>query len=166
MSRMFKGASAFNQKLCADAWVNSKAKKRLMFEDSPGSILRTECTTTPTPETAETTGDYVSRRPMPERELIVRTPISTSVAKTVITSAITNTMTCRKCGTFQKSGRVSCCAPGGDWFKKCGGARNRNVDHKWFEGVEACKRKFRAKGMKTAAMIIFFFFVSLTNVHV
>merc|ERR1712032_1428143 len=46
---------------------------------------------------------------------------------------------CPKCGTFEKSGRNSCCAPGGAWYNNCGGARNKNVDHKWFEGVAACK---------------------------
>merc|ERR1712203_897227 len=44
-----------------------------------------------------------------------------------------------KCGTFAKSGRVSCCAPGGAWFKKCGEVGNKNVDHRWFEGTEACE---------------------------
>ena len=48
---------------------------------------------------------------------------------------------CAKCGRFGKSGRVSCCATGGAWYKNCGGAANKNVDHRWFEGVEACKRK-------------------------
>merc|ERR1719201_3088543 len=47
-------------------------------------------------------------------------------------------MTCPKCGTFKKSGRVSCCAPGGAWFKNCGGAGNKNVGHRWSEGTEAC----------------------------
>merc|ERR1712032_1777544 len=61
-----------------------------------------------------------------DRELIVRT--------------MAKTMTCLKCGMFKKSGRSSCCAPGGAWFKNCGGARNKNVGHKWFEGVAACKR--------------------------
>merc|ERR1719305_1436371 len=48
-------------------------------------------------------------------------------------------MACPKCGTFKKSGRKSCCAPGGAWFKNCGGIRQTKVDHKWFEGVAACK---------------------------
>ena len=81
------------------------------------------------------TRGYVSRQPLPDRELIVRTPITT------ITSTIGNTMICPKCGTFKKSGRVSCCAPDGAWFKNCGGTGNRNVDHRWIEGVQACKCK-------------------------
>ena len=86
------------------------------------------------------------QRGITERELIVsHTLVTTSVGTPAITSTIANAMRCPKCGTFGKSGRVSCCAPGGDWFKNCGGARNKNVDHKWFEGVAACKRKCKAK---------------------
>merc|ERR1712032_998978 len=38
-----------------------------------------------------------------------------------------------------KSGRASCCAPGGAWYKNCGGSSNRNANHRWFDGVEVCK---------------------------
>ena len=48
---------------------------------------------------------------------------------------------------YRKSGRVSCCAPGGAWFKNCGGLGSKNVDHRWSEGVKACKRKFKANHM-------------------
>ena len=51
------------------------------------------------------------------------------------------TVTCPKCGTFKKSGSFSCCAPGGAWYKNCGGTGNRNVEHRWSEGREACKCK-------------------------
>merc|ERR1719174_2628569 len=40
---------------------------------------------------------------------------------------------------FKKSSRVSCCAPGGDWYKNCGGVGNKHVDHSWSEGAQACK---------------------------
>merc|ERR1719201_1528750 len=46
---------------------------------------------------------------------------------------------CPKCGTFTKSGRVSCCGPGGAWYKTCGVAGNGNAQRSWFEGVKACK---------------------------
>ena len=58
---------------------------------------------------------------------------------------LTSTVACSKCGTFTKSRRVSCCAPGGAWYKNCGGASNRDTDHRWFDGVEACKRKFHER---------------------
>merc|ERR1712032_1487605 len=45
MEGMFYGASAFKCELCGIAWVKSKAKKRGMFMDSPGSISSTVCTT-------------------------------------------------------------------------------------------------------------------------
>merc|ERR1719506_1195424 len=54
---------------------------------------------------------------------------------------IATTTTCPKCGSFGKSGRVSCCAPGGAWYKNCGGDANKHADHRWFEGVEACKAR-------------------------
>jgi len=127
MDYMFSRAIAFKRHLCDAAWVHSKASKTMMFARSRGSISPTVCTST-------------SPRPIRVRELIVRTAMTTSA----ITPKVANAVACPKCGTFKKSGRVSCCAPGGVWFKNCGGAGNRNVDHSWFEGVEACKRKFKA----------------------
>ena len=50
---------------------------------------------------------------------------------------------CSKCGIFKKSGISSCCAPGGAWFKNCGGAGNNNVDHRWSEGKQTCKCEFQ-----------------------
>ena len=144
MDGMFADAKSFKQKLCGAAWVHSKASKTTIFEGSVGSIPGAACTSVPTPATTLVTRQHISRRPIPERELITRTPISTPVSKSFITSTIADTMTCPKCGMFAKSGRMSCCAPGGAWFKNCGGAGNINVDHRWFEGVEACKRKFKA----------------------
>merc|ERR1712032_833458 len=120
----FSFATSFKQKLCGAAWVNSKAEQDRMFQGSPGSISETVC----------------ASASLPDRELIVRTPSPKSVSAPAITPTMAKTMTCPNCGTFKKSGRSSCCAPGGAWFKNCGGARNRNVGHKWFEGVAACKR--------------------------
>ena len=132
MNSMFRNTKSFKQKLCGAAWLSSTARKKDMFEGSPGSISQTVCTSS----------QHVSRQPLPDRELIVRTPIAKSVSTPAITSTIAERITCPKCGTFQKSGRNSCCAPGGAWFKNCGGDQNKNVDHTWFEGVAACKRKF------------------------
>merc|ERR1719331_2156355 len=107
----------------------------------PGSISREVCTLVPTPASMQVTSDYVTRRPLPERELIVRTPITTPLSTSAFASTILSTATCPKCATFGKSGRVSCCAPGGAWYQNCGGAANKNVDHRWFEGTEACKQR-------------------------
>merc|ERR1719174_2063136 len=102
--------TSFTQTLCGAAWVNSKASKSRMFEGSSGSISCTAAKAHLDP--------YVTRRPIPERELIVvSTSIPASVSTPVITSTIANTMACSKCGTFVKSGRPSCCALGGAWYK-------------------------------------------------
>ena len=85
-------------------------------------------------------------KPVSTSEIVreaINTPVSTSAL--VITS--TNTMTCPKCGAFEKSGRLSCCAPGGAWYKNCGGAGSRKADHRWFDGVESCKGKSKANAM-------------------
>ena len=140
MTSMFASAKSFEQQLCRDPWVYSKASKKSMFTGSFGSISSQVCTLT-------TARQYLSRRPIPERELIVRAPITTPFNTGTLGITSSNEMTCPKCGTFEKSGRSSCCAPGGAWYKNCGGAVNRNADHRWFEGVEACKRKSKANTM-------------------
>ena len=145
MDLMFQHATSFKHKLCEVAWVHSRASKRSMFESSSGSISQTVCTSAPTTDTTVATRKYASRRPLPARELIVPTPFGTSTL--VITSTTTYRGACPRCGTFEKSGRVSCCAPGGAWFKNCGAVGNRNVDHRWFEGVDTCKRESQAKNM-------------------
>ena len=130
MDSMFREAASFKQTLCGAAWVNSKASKEAMFTVSRGSISRTVCTAT--------TGRQHPGLPLTERELnLVRAPISTPVRPSTLTIASTNTVTCPKCGEFKRSGRVSCCAPGGSWYKSCGSAGNTNADHRWFEGLEA-----------------------------
>ena len=145
MDNMFRAAKSFNQKLCGANWVHSMASKNDMFTGSSASIPRIVCSAVPSPVTRQS----VKRRPVPDRELIVRSPITTSVSTTAFTSTIANTVTCPKCGTFLKSGRASCCAPDGAWYNNCGGVSNRIVYHMWSEGVEACKRKFKVNVMST-----------------
>ena len=48
---------------------------------------------------------------------------------------------CPKCGTVKKSGKRSCCARGGGWFKNCGDVGDMKFDHTWAEGIQACKSK-------------------------
>merc|ERR1712032_1626172 len=88
MDNMFRDAKSFNQKLCGAAWVHSKARKDRMFEGSSGSISQTVC---------KAARQYVTRRPIPGRELILRTPITTLVSTPTVTSTIANAVTCRKC---------------------------------------------------------------------
>ena len=61
------------------------------------------------------------------------TAVSTTISETVISSK-----RCPKCGTVKKSGKLSCCARNGAWFKKCGDAGDSNFNHTWVEGVQAC----------------------------
>ena len=46
---------------------------------------------------------------------------------------------CPMCATLKKSGKSSCCGPGGAWFKNCGNPGDSKFGHTWFEGIEACK---------------------------
>ena len=153
---MFEYATGFKRQLCGPHWYPVSMPHRV-FHGSSGSIARRQqCSKEEgTRQTTKKIVTYlthfplpdhpqeIARRPITERELIVHTPITTPA----ITSTIRNGMTCPKCGIFEKSGRISCCAPGGAWYRNCGGAGNRNVNHRWMKGVEACKRKFKVNGM-------------------
>ena len=46
---------------------------------------------------------------------------------------------CPKCGTSKKTGKRSCCASSGAWFKNCGDVGDTKFDHTWTEGIRACK---------------------------
>ena len=50
---------------------------------------------------------------------------------------------CPKCGTIKKSGKHSCCARGGAWFKSCGDVGSTKFDHTWVEGIQTCKNRTR-----------------------
>merc|ERR1719182_160020 len=52
--------------------------------------------------------------------------------------------TCPKCGTG-KSGKMSCCAHGGSWFRNCGRSGNVKLRHTWYEGIQACKTPAQSK---------------------
>ena len=67
------------------------------------------------------------------------TPAATPITVTTIGSI------CSKCGIIKKSGKISCCAPGGAWFNHCGSGVN--VEHTWFEGLQACKGNITAYRM-------------------
>ena len=48
---------------------------------------------------------------------------------------------CLECGTFKKSGKISCCGRGGSWFGNCGSVGSIHFDHTWYEGIRACKSR-------------------------
>ena len=135
---------------------------------------------------SDTTRQYVTRRPLTERELkiviaalnkpvstsrIVRAAIKTPVSTSTLAITSTNTMTCPKCGAFEKSGRLSCCAPGGAWYKNCGGAGNRNAFYRWVDGIAACKCKsknvkYRSSCSSSYDCFHFFSFSLFFTLHV
>ena len=65
--------------------------------------------------------------------------ILTEILTTTSLSASKSNNTCSKCGTLKKSGKFTCCARGGAWFKKCGDAGDTKFDHTWSEGIQACR---------------------------
>jgi len=115
MDSMFSDAKAFKQQLCGAAWIQSPYTSDHIFEGSHGSISRTLCSGPP-------------QRWLARWQVAKKNNSETSANKA-----------CSKCGKFAKSGKVSCCAPGGAWYQKCGGAANKKFDYSWIEGVEACK---------------------------
>ena len=50
-------------------------------------------------------------------------------------------VTCAECGVLQEDGKLSCCAPRGSWFDKCGNPGDTQYKHTWFDGTKACESK-------------------------
>ena len=61
---------------------------------------------------------------------------------------------CPKCGA-NKSGRRSCCAPGGAWAGKCGNDNDSKFDHTWTEGIQACKSQQASRQRSGEAHTVF-----------
>ena len=57
------------------------------------------------------------------------------------------------CGVTKKSGKHSCCAPGGSWFQNCGDFGDSKFDHTWFEGIQACKGSVKVS-VKSAFQVV------------
>jgi len=115
---MFYQAESFKQQLCGDSWIDSRATNKFMFASSEGSLADKPCS-------------FVADN---------RRPVSQDMRELIKREEPTNQMDCPKCGRFGKSSRVSCCAPGGTWFKKCGSVINENVQYTWSQGTAACKK--------------------------
>ena len=69
--------------------------------------------------------------------ILSRNPYMSTPAATTTTMTATGSI-CFKCGTVKKSGKLSCCARGGSWFKNCGDSGDSKFEHTWVEGVQAC----------------------------
>ena len=70
---------------------------------------------------------------------VLMRPASTPEVPSTSLLAINSNNGCAKCGKNKKFGKRSCCARGGAWFKNCGDADDRQFDHTWAEGIQACK---------------------------
>ena len=73
-----------------------------------------------------------------------------SVSLYILTNAHTKTpadttmitvSVCPRCGSIGKSDKSSCCGRGGSWFRNCGSVGNANLQHTWYEGIQACKTR-------------------------
>ena len=79
-----------------------------------------------------------------QTEAATTQPMATTtkaMAKATQSNVTTIASACVKCGISRKSGKLSCCAPGGSWFKQCGNPGDSNYDHTWDEGTQACEGK-------------------------
>ena len=68
-------------------------------------------------------------------------------------SALNRRDGCAHCSTTAKSGKSSCCARGGAWFKNCGDAGDTNFTHTWSEGIQACKAFSSSVSVKSSLQI-------------
>ena len=75
-------------------------------------------------------------------------PNTTEISANPSASVVGRSIWCPKCG-YQKSGKRSCCARGGDWFQNCGDVGDTKFDHTWAEGIKACEGLAGATSVKT-----------------
>ena len=64
---------------------------------------------------------------------------STEVSTVTSFSVVNRNIGCAKCSATKKSGKLSCCAQGGAWFRNCGKTGDPKYDHTWIEGIRACR---------------------------
>ena len=69
-------------------------------------------------------------------------------------SSLSAVSECVKCGTTRKSGKRSCCARGGNWFKNCGDAGDTKFDHTWSEGIRACEGFVTSISVKSSLQVV------------
>ena len=70
-------------------------------------------------------------------------------------SAISSSNGCWRCPRIKKSGKRSCCARGGAWFKNCGDDDgDMHFDHTWAEGILACNSLASSVSVKSELIMI------------
>ena len=80
--------------------------------------------------------------------------IPTEAVTTTAAAAVSINKGCSKCGTLKKSGKLSCCARGGDWFKNCGDISDLNFGHTWVEGIQACTRFVKLSSVESSELLM------------
>jgi len=130
--------TVFHGKIVHGCLGSFRDRKYDMFKDTSGSISPMVCMSLHVSATTLAVHQYSSEHTNPDRELIAHMLVSMP-STPAISPTIAGTKMCLQCDTFAKSGRVSCCAPGGAWHENCGGAGYRNADYTWFEGMKDCK---------------------------
>ena len=84
------------------------------------------------------------------------TTITTITTATTTTSAsAVSTKVCPKCGSTRTSGKLSCCARGGAWFKNCGDGDDPKFDHTWVQGIQACQTFVNSNAVKLPSLAMF-----------
>ena len=78
----------------------------------------------------------------------------TEVPRKTNASAVSNNKGCPKCGSLKKSGKLSCCARDGAWFKNCGDSGDSNFDHTWVEGMHACTGSVSLSSVESPALLM------------
>ena len=71
--------------------------------------------------------------------------MSVSLSPAPTATATTSSLVCPRCVRVKKSGRRTCCARGGAWFRNCGAGGDTRFDHTWAEGLQACSGLFSGK---------------------
>ena len=84
--------------------------------------------------------------------LHVRMP--TELSRATSKSKVINSEGCSKCGIVKQSGKLSCCARGGAWFKKCGDVGDSNFDHTWVDGIQACKGFASSSSVESLSLLM------------
>ena len=67
-----------------------------------------------------------------------KSPADPSTTSQELSLQKTSIKECPTCAKMKKSGKLSCCARGGAWFKNCGDSDDTKVNHTWTEGIQAC----------------------------
>ena len=73
-------------------------------------------------------------------------------APATTSASVPSSKVCPQCGINTKTGKRSCCARGGSWFKNCGDADDTQFDHTWAEGIQVCKSSENRVSMKAVML--------------